>query len=692
MLRHLLDATTTKFHQHHNLAKIIHKALTEHGEDEVNKCLDDKYLPVIPTETHPDHLGEANEWLDRDIEVWEWKAAKTILVPKPGKPLNIENLRPIWLTSCVAKRWIMYSWQKYLEDSGLYPNTLIGFRNKLGAQDAMIQLKNEILDDTTNTKDKRAILGLDLQSAFDKLQLQVILPEFVYFAPAGGGTATVGTFFWVSSIDPLQKYAPRGRRRNYVRSRHVVGVPPAAAPVSALLTKESVASFKALTLQVCVMNIYLAMVHFCCVPECHQEGYRCKSGEKVSFHKFPRDKVMFKKWIIAIRRDPGPNFVVGQFTRVCSKHFKPDDYIPNVASGRRFLKDNAVPTQFVFAKPVKQRRPPKERALRCSKSLTSHLLQAASPDTDLSQRESTSDRDMTWEPSQQSEDAGQRAKGHATQNTAADLVCQSCTATFQKIQLELKARCEEVAQLSAHVQSLKRALGEARKLREDIVTVNDNNIELIAENKKLTEQLEHVKKQLQEMQRAAEDKESRAKKERKPFSLARFRDDDNSMQFYTGLSSYKHFQCFLLYLKPGENSCNVYLENESTPGDVKGRPRKLEPAEELFLTLMKLKTGFFHLHLGHIFRVSASTVSRVFSGWINFMYIQLGKLTLWVPRSKIDRHMPPAFRELYPSTRVIIDATEVKCEVPSSLVLQSVFMGNFQFRLAIFIKCNEEVF
>nr|XP_050040933.1 THAP domain-containing protein 2-like [Dermacentor andersoni] len=87
----------------------------------------------------------------------------------------------------------------------------------------------------------------------------------------------------------------------------------------------------------------------------------------VSFHKFPRDKVMFKKWIIAIKRDPGPDFVVGQFTRVCSKQFKPDDYIPNVASGRRFLKDNVVPTQFVFAKPVKQRRPPKERALRCSK-------------------------------------------------------------------------------------------------------------------------------------------------------------------------------------------------------------------------------------------------------------------------------------------------------------------------------------
>ncbi|KAM7306727.1 uncharacterized protein ISCGN_010395 [Ixodes scapularis] len=33
----------------------------------------------------------------------QWKAAKTILIPKPGRPPNIENLRPISLTSCVGK-------------------------------------------------------------------------------------------------------------------------------------------------------------------------------------------------------------------------------------------------------------------------------------------------------------------------------------------------------------------------------------------------------------------------------------------------------------------------------------------------------------------------------------------------------------------------------------------------------------
>ncbi|XP_072145050.1 uncharacterized protein [Dermacentor andersoni] len=57
------------------------------------------------------------------------------------------------------------------------PNSIIGFRKKLGTQDAMILLKNEIIDDTTGTKDNRAILGLDLQSAFDKVRHSAILAQ-----------------------------------------------------------------------------------------------------------------------------------------------------------------------------------------------------------------------------------------------------------------------------------------------------------------------------------------------------------------------------------------------------------------------------------------------------------------------------------------------------------------------------------
>ncbi|XP_077547993.1 uncharacterized protein LOC144160638 [Haemaphysalis longicornis] len=231
MLKSLLDDCATKSHQHDNLARIIHKARKEHGEDETKRRINNKYLPTAPTEAHPEYQGEQNEWLDRDIEVWEvratlqdlntksaagpdrvtnralknlnetaienltayfnkcwragslprqWKMAKTILIPKPGKPPGIENLGPISLTSCVGKvleHVLLNRWQRYLEDGGLYPNTIIAFRNKLGTQDAMIQLKHDILDDTTGTRDNKAILGLDLQSAFDQVRHSAILAQ-----------------------------------------------------------------------------------------------------------------------------------------------------------------------------------------------------------------------------------------------------------------------------------------------------------------------------------------------------------------------------------------------------------------------------------------------------------------------------------------------------------------------------------
>ena len=44
---------------------------------------------------------------------------------------------------------------------------------------------------------------------------------------------------------------------------------------------------------------------------------------------------------------------------------------------------------------------------------------------------------------------------------------------------------------------------------------------------------------------------------------------------------------------------------------------------------------------------------------------------MWPSRELINKHMPEQFKEKYPSTRVIIDCTEVKCQMPSSLRLNS---------------------
>ncbi|XP_077535998.1 uncharacterized protein LOC144148321 [Haemaphysalis longicornis] len=71
----------------------------------------------------------------------------------------------------------MNRWQKYLEDNDLFPESMIGFRSKLSTQDATIQLKTEIIDDKTKTRDNKAILGLDLLSAFDKVKHAAVLAQ-----------------------------------------------------------------------------------------------------------------------------------------------------------------------------------------------------------------------------------------------------------------------------------------------------------------------------------------------------------------------------------------------------------------------------------------------------------------------------------------------------------------------------------
>ena len=46
--------------------------------------------------------------------------------------------------------------------------------------------------------------------------------------------------------------------------------------------------------------------------------------------------------------------------------------------------------------------------------------------------------------------------------------------------------------------------------------------------------------------------------------------------------------------------------------------------------------------------------------------------------AKITHTMPATFKERYPKTTAILDATEIKVNVPSSLLLQSQTYSNYQ--------------
>ncbi|XP_075723760.1 uncharacterized protein LOC142765842 [Rhipicephalus microplus] len=97
----------------------------------------------------------------------EWKVASGILIPKPVRSPEAENLRPISLTSClgeVVEHVINDRFSKHIDDEDLFQNNLIGFRAHISAQDAMLLIKHDIIN--RDIRDTRAILGLDLKKAF----------------------------------------------------------------------------------------------------------------------------------------------------------------------------------------------------------------------------------------------------------------------------------------------------------------------------------------------------------------------------------------------------------------------------------------------------------------------------------------------------------------------------------------------
>lgn len=108
----------------------------------------------------------------------EWKLATTVLIPKPGKGIELQNLRSISLPLCLGKVvWgsccILNRLTRYVEGNGVFTRSMIGFQPGLSTQDAMIRIKHQLLNRWT--RDTKVLLGLDQEKAFDNIRHSFIL-------------------------------------------------------------------------------------------------------------------------------------------------------------------------------------------------------------------------------------------------------------------------------------------------------------------------------------------------------------------------------------------------------------------------------------------------------------------------------------------------------------------------------------
>lgn len=115
-------------------------------------------------------------------------------------------------------------------------------------------------------------------------------------------------------------------------------------------------------------------------------------------------------------------------------------------------------------------------------------------------------------------------------------------------------------------------------------------------------------------------------------------------------------------------------------GERPSRPevRSMQLIDEMFLFLVQLKLGLFEQDLAHRFQIHMSSVSRKVTTWANYLYFILGGQCIWPSKNEIQNNMPEAFHRLYPTTRVILDCTEIFVQTPTSLLLQSQLYSSYK--------------
>lgn len=190
--------------------------------------------------------------------------------------------------------------------------------------------------------------------------------------------------------------------------------------------------------------------------------------------------------------------------------------------------------------------------------------------------------------------------------------------------------------------------------------------------------------------------------EERRFCIDRFKCDDQAIQFYTGFPNYSALMAYYNYIEPKASKLQYWRSTSPSPspsyqvsGNKKPGPkRKFSTLDELFMVLVRLKLGLFVFDICDRFLISPGHFSKIFTTWINFLYHDLKQLFPFPSQDLIRKNMPSEF-SAYPTTRIIIDCTEIFVQVPSSMLAQSKTWSSYKhhntFKTLVGITPNGQI-
>ncbi|PFX22405.1 uncharacterized protein LOC111334310 [Stylophora pistillata] len=166
--------------------------------------------------------------------------------------------------------------------------------------------------------------------------------------------------------------------------------------------------------------------------------------------------------------------------------------------------------------------------------------------------------------------------------------------------------------------------------------------------------------------------------------------NDEPVKFYMGFPTLACLMAIFNLLKPAAEKLKYWDSNKGKkvnfqyrPVKKSGKRRSLIILQEFILTLVRLRLGLLVQHLLDTPSISKSSVCMVLTTWIFFLTVTLRDVLLtWPSKEMVRLNFPGSFRN-YPSTRVIIDCTEIFIQKPTSPAAQRATWSEYKSHNAI---------
>ena len=305
-------------------------------------------------------------------------------------------------------------------------------------------------------------------------------------------------------------------------------------------------------------------------------------------------------------------------------HFTHPDYVPSVfpASYKKATRDSLSEARFE----ARYRRLLERRT--SEQQVEDELRKREAEEREEKRQEEARVREEKLQAQRQKQEELkiQRAKEKEDRRFAKELAERQCVAEYQ-------ARCRalEAAEAMVELSVVEATKDQAVQTDGTLVSVVES---LTKENAKLRE---------------------------RTFGVNTIQGNDSATKFYTGLPTWTVFVHLFAFLSP-------FVK----------QGRSLQLNDEFFLTLVKLRLNLMFVDLATRFGTSLGTASNIFQKWLNVMFVRLAFLITWPSREALKRNMPPAFKQLYPRCRVVIDCSEVFIEIPSAFTARSQTYSNYK--------------